>query len=237
MSDLTFRDATPGDAATVAEIYNASIAAGGATFDQELKSPADVRRQMASFGPRETILLLEHDADPKGREHNVAPEGRKHNVAPKGREHNTAPKGRKHNVAPKGRKHNTAPEGRQRDIAGWGIIKKYSDRAGYRFCCETAVYLRRDLTGRGLGTRIKLALIERCRRYGYHHLVAKILAVNVASIEYNQKLGYELVGTQREIGYAGGRWQDVVILQLVLDHVPAEIPPHSGDKTTGRKAP
>ncbi len=168
MSELGLRDATPADAAAVAEIYNASITAGGATMDQDLKSAGDIRRQMAAFSPRETILLLEAGTK----------------------------------------------------VLGWGIIKKYSDRYGYRFCCETAVYLRRDLTGRGHGTRIKLALIERCRRYGYHHLVAKIFAGNVASIEYNKKLGYELVGTQREIGYAGGRWQDIVILQLVLDDVP-----------------
>ena len=170
--DLVFRDATPADAAAIAGIYNASIAAGGATMDQEPKDAADIREQMAAFSPRETILLLEDS----------------------------------------------------RDVLGWGIIKRYSDRKGYRFCCETAVYLRRDLTGRGLGTRIKLALIERCRRYGYHHLVAKIFAGNVASVEYNKKLGYEVVGTQKQIGYAGGRWQDIVILQLVLDDVPPEIP-------------
>ncbi len=172
MTELSFRDATGDDAPVIAEIYNASVAAGGETMDQESKSVADIRRQIASFGPRETILILE-----QGRE-----------------------------------------------ILGWGVIKKYSDRLGYRFCCETAVYLRRGLTRRGLGTRIKLALIERCRRYGYHHLVARIQAVNVASIEYNKKLGYEVVGIQREIGFAGGRWQDVAILQLVLDDVPAEIP-------------
>jgi hypothetical protein len=33
---------------------------------------------------------------------------------------------------------------------GWGMIKRYGDSRGYRFSCETAVYLRRDLVGRGL---------------------------------------------------------------------------------------
>lgn len=189
---FAFRDATADDVAEIAEIYNASITAGGATMDQDLKTAADMRRQMKSFSPREVILLLEQE-----RQQDLATEGRQQSVA---------------------------PEGHKQTILGWGIIKKYSDRSGYRFCCETAVYLRRELTGRGLGTRIKLALIERCRQYGYHHLVAKILAVNTASIEYNKKLGYELVGTQREIGYTDGRWQDVVILQLILDDAPTEIP-------------
>ncbi len=109
-------------------------------------------------------------------------------------------------------------------IVGWGIIKKYSDRSGYRFCCETAVYLRRGLMRRGYGSRIKLALIEKCREMGYHHMVAKIFADNTASIAYNEKLGYEIVGRQREIGFKNGRWQDIVIMQLILDDVPPEIP-------------
>lgn len=109
-------------------------------------------------------------------------------------------------------------------ILGWGIIKKYSDRTGYRFCCETAVYLRRNLVRNGYGTKIKLALIERCRQMGYHHLLARIFASNESSIKYNQKLGYQIVGRQQEIGYKNGRWQDVVIMQLVLAEVPPEIP-------------
>jgi len=104
-------------------------------------------------------------------------------------------------------------------IVGWGIVKRYSDRPGYRFCCETSVYLRRALTGRGYGSRLQQALIERCREYGYHHLVAKIWADNTVSLRLHEKFGYEVVGTQREIGHVNGHWQDVTILQLLLGDV------------------
>lgn len=110
------------------------------------------------------------------------------------------------------------------EFFGWGIIKRYSRRHGYRFCCETSVYLSRRYVGQGYGTYLKRALIGRCRDYGYHHLVARIFADNTRSIEYNRKLGYEVVGIQKEIGYKNGRWQDVAILQLVLDDVPPQIP-------------
>ena len=105
-------------------------------------------------------------------------------------------------------------------LKGWGIIKRYSDRHGYRVCCETSVYLRRDAVRRGYGSRMKLALIVRCKQWGYHHLVAKIWASNSGSIAYNQRLGYEIVGTQREIGHVNGKWADVTIMQLILDDVP-----------------
>lgn len=105
-------------------------------------------------------------------------------------------------------------------IIGWGIIKRYSDRAGYRVACETAVYIMREHCGKGYGTMIKKALIERCKKYQYHHLVAKIWAQNKASIKYNKKLGYEIVGKQKQIGFVNGKWIDIVIMQLVLNDVP-----------------
>ena len=109
---------------------------------------------------------------------------------------------------------------RSKEILGWGIIKRYSDREGYRVTCETSVYLRTRETRKGYGSRMKKTLIERCKEYGYHHLVAKIFAVNEGSLTYNSRLGFEVVGRQREVGFRNGKWQDVVIMQLILDDVP-----------------
>lgn len=101
-------------------------------------------------------------------------------------------------------------------IFGWGIIKRYSDRKGYDVACETAVYLRSNKTGQSFGGMMKKALIEKCRELNYHHLVAKIFSENYASIRYNQKLGYDIVGVQKEIGFKRGKWLDVTIMQLLL---------------------
>ncbi|MEN8249632.1 MAG: N-acetyltransferase family protein [Bacteroidota bacterium] len=101
-------------------------------------------------------------------------------------------------------------------VVGWGIIKRYSDREGYARACETAIYLKTSETRKGYGSHLKLWLIDKCRELGYHHMVAKIYASNIASIEYNRKLGYEIVGTQKEIGFINGEWQDVTIMQLII---------------------
>jgi L-amino acid N-acyltransferase YncA len=101
-------------------------------------------------------------------------------------------------------------------VLGWGIIKKYSMRKGYRFACETAIYLRSDELRKGYGSYMKRELIEICKSLNYHHLVAKIFATNEASINYNLKLGYEMVGRQKEIGFKNGQWMDVVIMQYII---------------------
>ena len=102
-------------------------------------------------------------------------------------------------------------------VVGWGVIRRYSDRAGYRFCGETFVYVRPDRRRRGHATQIQQALVARCKAFGYHHLLARIWAMNTASLTFHEHAGYETVGTQREIGTMHGRRYDLVVLQQVLD--------------------
>lgn len=102
-------------------------------------------------------------------------------------------------------------------VRGWGIVRRYSDRPGYREACETSVYLERAWTRRGLGSLVQRHLMDFCRSAGYHHLVAKIWADNEGSAEMHRRFGYELVGVQREIGLVDGVRRDVAIFQCLLD--------------------
>ena len=101
-------------------------------------------------------------------------------------------------------------------VIAWGIIKRYSDREGYRFTCETAIYITQSELRKGYGSRMKKFLIEACKTMDYRHLVAKIFATNTASIQYNLKLGYTIVGRQNQIGFKNGKWTDVVIMQYLI---------------------
>ncbi len=99
---------------------------------------------------------------------------------------------------------------------GWGVIKRYSDRPGYSLCCETSTYLTFKETRKGYGRRLQTALLQQVVEFGYHHVVAKIVADNRGSISFHQQFGFEIVGIQKEIGFLQGEWRDVVILQLIL---------------------
>lgn len=109
---------------------------------------------------------------------------------------------------------------RNGQILGYCLLKAYSPRLGYRCTGETSTFIRRDCLRQGLGRRLKLALIERCRSLGYRHIVAKVLAENQGSLGHNYAVGFELVGVQKQIGYRNGRWLDVAIMQLILEDVP-----------------
>jgi len=102
-------------------------------------------------------------------------------------------------------------------VIGWGMIKRYSDRRGYARAAETSVYFDPEWTGKGYGPQMKRIVMDEAQRLGYKHLVAKIWATNQVSIQYNIDFGYEIVGTQRQIGYVDGKWVDVVIMQYVYE--------------------
>lgn len=108
----------------------------------------------------------------------------------------------------------------ENELAGWGVVKKYSPRPGYDRCCETSIFLDRSRLGRGLGRPLQQELLRRAQALNYHHVVAKIWADNASSIRFHQRFGYETVGVQREIGWVGGRWRDVAILQLIFKEKP-----------------
>ena len=104
-------------------------------------------------------------------------------------------------------------------VIGWGIIKRYSDRPGYLVCCETSIYFSLASTGQGYGHTLQNALLEKVKAFGYHHVVAKILATNPQSIKFHQRFGFEIVGIQKEIGYYQGKWLDVAIMQLIFPDI------------------
>ena len=102
------------------------------------------------------------------------------------------------------------------EVVAWGRIAPWSPYEAYAIAGETSMFVRLDHLRRGFGRRIKEAVIARAVELGYHHLVARVVEGNTASIELNKRLGFEIVGVQREVAFVGGRYVNVVLLQRVL---------------------
>ena len=71
-------------------------------------------------------------------------------------------------------------------------------------------------TGKGIGKELMLHLIEECRRYGLHALIACITEGNEASYALHEKLGFEKVSYFREVGRKFGKWLGIVDYELIL---------------------
>ena len=102
-------------------------------------------------------------------------------------------------------------------LAGYGYCALYRARSAYRYSLEDSVYVRHDMTGRGIGKRLLQELIRRCEALGYRQLVAVIGdSAHTASIGVHAACGFLRAGTLRSVGFKLGRWVDSVIMQRPL---------------------
>lgn len=102
-------------------------------------------------------------------------------------------------------------------VVGWASLSEWSPRAAYVDTAESSVYVTADYRGQGIGRRLKEVVIEEARRLGFHTVIARMAEGSDASRHLNESMGFEYVGTLREVGRKFGRLLDVHILQKMLD--------------------
>jgi phosphinothricin acetyltransferase len=103
------------------------------------------------------------------------------------------------------------------EVVGYASLGPWNRKAAYADTAETSMYVAAPHRGRGVGRALKVALIERARELGMHALIAGVAEGSEASLHLNLSLGFEHVGTLRQVGEKFGRRLDVHLLQLVLE--------------------
>jgi L-amino acid N-acyltransferase len=101
-------------------------------------------------------------------------------------------------------------------VVGFGSLSPYKDRPAYSTSVEDSVYIHADHQGKGLGRLILAELVDAARASGFHAVFARIVGGHEASIALHAGQGFELVGTEREVGRKFNRWLDVVVMQRLL---------------------
>ncbi|NNN20932.1 MAG: N-acetyltransferase [Acidimicrobiales bacterium] len=101
-------------------------------------------------------------------------------------------------------------------VAGFGALSPFRDRPGYSTTCENSIYVDSRFRGKQIGSLLLVDLIERAKLHGFHSMIARISGNNEASIKLHKKHGFELVGTEKEVGRKFGKWLDVTIYQLIV---------------------
>jgi len=102
-------------------------------------------------------------------------------------------------------------------VGGYGYCAPYRARSAYRYALEDSIYIRHDMTGRGIGKRLLEELLRRCEGLGYRQVIAVIGdSANQASIGVHAACGFVRVGTLRSVGFKFGRWVDSVFMQRPL---------------------
>jgi L-amino acid N-acyltransferase YncA len=102
-------------------------------------------------------------------------------------------------------------------VVGWASLTQWSDRPAYADTAESSFYVWSAYRGRGIGRKLKQAILDEARRLGFHTLIARITEGSAVSMHLNESTGYVHVGTLKEVGRKFGKLLDVHILQKMLD--------------------
>ena len=110
-------------------------------------------------------------------------------------------------------------------VVGYAYGGPFKARAAYRWSCEVSVYLEQGRRRTGAGRALYDVLLPHLTERGYRSAIAGMTVPNAASEGLHAALGFEPVGTYRDIGYKFGAWHDVAWTQKTLatpDAPPAE---------------
>lgn len=102
------------------------------------------------------------------------------------------------------------------EVLGYATYAQWRDFDGYKYSVEHSVYVHPDQQGKGIGKQLLIALIDLARQNHQHVMIAGIEASNIASIRLHEKLGFQHVGTFKEVGTKFGKWLDLTFLSLQL---------------------
>ena len=104
------------------------------------------------------------------------------------------------------------------EVAGWAVLSPFTHRKVYAGVAEVGIYIAAANRGRGIGSALLAALIDRSEAEGFWTLQAVTFPENRASVALHEKHGFQLVGRRERIaqmttGPRAGQWRDTVLLE------------------------
>ena len=104
----------------------------------------------------------------------------------------------------------------ENQVVGYAYATQWKARKAYARTTETSVYIHKDHFGMSYGRTLYGNLIDQLKMLGYHTLIGGISLPNDASVRLHESLGFQKIGTFKEVGYKFDRWIDVGYWQLII---------------------
>ncbi len=102
-------------------------------------------------------------------------------------------------------------------VDGYAYVTQFRDRAAYRYCGETSVYVAPDAQRTGIGQALLSAATSAAGKAGFRQLIAVIGdSGNTASIALHAACGFERAGLLKAVGEKFGKPLDIVMMQRSL---------------------
>ena len=94
-------------------------------------------------------------------------------------------------------------------VAGYAYAGPHRQRWAYQWAVEVSVYIHADHRRRRMGRALYTALFALLEAQGFARAYAGVALPNDASVGLHQSMGFEPVGTYKQVGFKFGDWHDV----------------------------
>ncbi|GAA2711060.1 GNAT family N-acetyltransferase [Micromonospora olivasterospora] len=101
-------------------------------------------------------------------------------------------------------------------VRGWVTLAPYDQKPCFHRTATFSTYVHRDWRGRGVGSALRVFMIDEARRRGFHALVNRVWSNNEASIAFAKRFGFTQVGHMPELVHIDGEYVDCLFFQLLL---------------------
>ena len=92
---------------------------------------------------------------------------------------------------------------------GYAYAHRQREREAYQWNAELSIYLDKDHTSRGLGTKLYAVLIGLLKLQGIKTVYGGVTLPNEKSEGLHRKMGFQCLGVYHSTGYKDGAWHDV----------------------------
>lgn len=101
-------------------------------------------------------------------------------------------------------------------VVGWCVVERRTTE-GVRHVGRLGIGMLPEARGRGLGRRLMAAVIDAARGKGMERIELEVFASNERAIALYERSGFAREGLKRRVRKLDGRYDDDVLMALLLD--------------------
>jgi L-amino acid N-acyltransferase YncA len=98
-------------------------------------------------------------------------------------------------------------------LVGFGMLRPHNPMPAFRHTAEITYFIRPELTGKGLGSKILSSLETAGKSQGITTILASISSLNEGSIRFHARHGFSECGRFVKVGMKNGVVFDIVWMQ------------------------
>ncbi|OCW94986.1 phosphinothricin acetyltransferase [Macellibacteroides sp. HH-ZS] len=102
------------------------------------------------------------------------------------------------------------------NVIGYCYVSSWKNRCAYNSTAESSVYLHKDFTRQGIGSKLYEALFKKLDKGSLHAIIAGVALPNEGSTRLHERFGFEKVAHFKQTGHKFNQWIDVAYWEIIL---------------------